>query len=178
MLGSPTLLVLDEPSNGLDPSGIAGMHLLIRELSREGVSVIVSSHALGDVEQLCSDVAVMIDGRLVADAAVTDLIGPCRTRFRTIGQQPATRLLNGHGAALSMTTGFDDRGFFFEVWADSTLGPDLIADLVRLLAAEGVGVYEVTPVRRTLLEAYGDLLRQQADRPPAVDPTVSIEASS
>ncbi len=77
-----------------------------------------------------------------------------------------------------MAPGFDDRGFFLDVGADSTLGPDLVADLVGLLAAEGVGVYEVTPVRRTLLEAYDDLLRQQPGRPPVVDPTASVAARS
>lgn len=178
LLGSPALLVLDEPTNGLDPSGVADMHVLIRELSREGVTVVVSSHALADVEQLCRDVAVMIDGQLVADAAVMDLTGPCRTRFRTLGQQSAMRLLTGQVPALSVTPGLDDQGFFIEVEAESTLMPDRVAGLVSLLAAEGIGVYEVTPVRRTLLEAYDDLLGQQPVRAPTVDPTASVEANS
>ncbi|MEW9533417.1 alpha/beta fold hydrolase [Microbispora sp. NPDC049125] len=75
MLGLPDLLVLDEPTNGLDPPQIAEMRRVLRAYAERGRTVIVSSHLLGEVEQTCSHVVVMHRGRLVSAGPVGDLLG-------------------------------------------------------------------------------------------------------
>ena len=75
LLGRPELLVLDEPTNGLDPGEIREIRELIGRLSTHGATVLLSSHHLSEVEQVCSHVLVMNHGRLVADGTVSELIG-------------------------------------------------------------------------------------------------------
>jgi ABC-2 type transport system ATP-binding protein len=75
LLGRPELLVLDEPTNGLDPGEIREIRELIGRLSAHGATVLLSSHHLSEVEQVCSHVLVMNRGRLVADGTVSDLVG-------------------------------------------------------------------------------------------------------
>ena len=74
MLGKPDLLVLDEPTNGLDPPQIRAMRDVLHEYVEGGRTVIISSHMLSEVEQTCTDVVVMHRGRLVATGTVADLL--------------------------------------------------------------------------------------------------------
>lgn len=74
LLGSPSIIVLDEPTNGLDPEGIAEIRMLILELRDQGHTVIVASHLLDEVERICTHVAVMKNGTLLACGAVTEIM--------------------------------------------------------------------------------------------------------
>jgi ABC-2 type transport system ATP-binding protein len=76
LLGDPELLVLDEPTNGLDPQGMREIRMLLRRLADDGTTVFVSSHLLGEVEAMCDEVGVLASGRLVAEGA------PARLRAR------------------------------------------------------------------------------------------------
>jgi len=74
LLPDTRLLILDEPTNGLDPHGIAGMRGLIRRISQErGIAVLVSSHLLGEIEQVCDQIVIIHHGRKVMDASLDDL---------------------------------------------------------------------------------------------------------
>ncbi len=75
MLGMPELLILDEPTNGLDPPQIHALRGMLRRYADSGRTVIVSSHLLGEVEQTCSHVVVMARGRLIASGTVAELAG-------------------------------------------------------------------------------------------------------
>jgi ABC-2 type transport system ATP-binding protein len=75
LLKDPELVILDEPTNGLDPAGITDMRALLRRLSAGGCTVVLSSHLLGEVEQVCDRVAVISTGRLVVESSVGDLLG-------------------------------------------------------------------------------------------------------
>lgn len=77
MLHSPALLIMDEPTNGLDPAGMRQVRVLLRSLASSGTTVFLSSHLLREVEQVCDRVAVLSEGRLVAEGTVEDLL---RTR--------------------------------------------------------------------------------------------------
>jgi ABC-2 type transport system ATP-binding protein len=74
MLNDPDLLILDEPANGLDPAGVVEMRDLLHSLVARGATVFVSSHVLGEVQQLCDRVAIIARGRLVTEAPVADLV--------------------------------------------------------------------------------------------------------
>src|SRR5213078_4766383 len=73
LLGEPELLVLDEPTNGLDPQGMREVRLLLRRLSDGGTTVFVSSHLLSEVEAMCDRVGVLARGRLVAEGPPSSL---------------------------------------------------------------------------------------------------------
>src|SRR5438552_16471828 len=73
LLGEPELLVLDEPTNGLDPQGMREIRLLLRRLADEGTTIFVSSHLLFEVEAMCDRVGVLAHGRMVADGPPSDL---------------------------------------------------------------------------------------------------------
>jgi ABC-2 type transport system ATP-binding protein len=75
LLKDPALLILDEPTNGLDPEGMAAMRHLIRQLGQGERSVVLSSHLLGEVQQTCDRVGVIQQGRLVAEGTVAELRG-------------------------------------------------------------------------------------------------------
>jgi ABC-2 type transport system ATP-binding protein len=81
MLGRPTLLIIDEPTNGLDPAGIREIRVLLRDLATDGTTVFMSSHLLAEVEQLCDRVAVIVRGRIVEEDAPARL-GAIRRRVR------------------------------------------------------------------------------------------------
>jgi ABC-2 type transport system ATP-binding protein len=74
IMHKPEMVILDEPTNGLDPAGIREFRELIRSLAAEGVTVFVSSHILAEVEQMCDDVAILKSGRLVAEGSVANLL--------------------------------------------------------------------------------------------------------
>ncbi len=75
LLKAPDLLILDEPTNGLDPAGIRDIRDLIRGLGESGVTVLLSSHNLAEVQQVCHSVSIIGNGRLIASGAVEDLVG-------------------------------------------------------------------------------------------------------
>jgi ABC-2 type transport system ATP-binding protein len=81
MLGRPPLLIIDEPTNGLDPAGIREIRSLLRDLAADGTTVFMSSHLLAEVEQVCDRVAVIVRGRIVEEGAPVGL-GAIRRRIR------------------------------------------------------------------------------------------------
>src|SRR5665811_1274431 len=94
LLGDPAVLILDEPTNGLDPQGIAQMRGLLRRLAGEGRTVLVSSHLLAEVEATCDRVAVLARGRLVAEGPPGSLRpSGARTRLRVDDLATARRVL-------------------------------------------------------------------------------------
>jgi len=74
LLGNPDILVLDEPTNGLDPVGISEIRELIKHLSREGITIIMASHLLDEVEKVCTDVAILKQGTLLSSGSVLDVL--------------------------------------------------------------------------------------------------------
>ncbi|MFI9649867.1 ATP-binding cassette domain-containing protein [Streptomyces sp. NPDC052040] len=95
------LLVLDEPTNGLDPQGMREIRTLVRELASDGTTVFLSSHLLDEIEQVCTHAAVMARGRLIAQGAVADLAAGARGRLvvTTPDVAEAARVLKERGIA-------------------------------------------------------------------------------
>jgi ABC-type multidrug transport system ATPase subunit len=82
LLKDPELLILDEPTNGMDAAGMADMRIFIRRLGRSGHTVLLSSHLMGEVEQVCDRIGVIHKGRLVGEGTVDELRGRARLRVR------------------------------------------------------------------------------------------------
>lgn len=98
LLQPRSLLVLDEPTNGLDPQGTREIRTLVRELADDGTTVLVSSHLLSEVEQICTHVGVMRIGQLVAQGSIADVrerAGPRRVRVETPDVDRAREVLQG-----------------------------------------------------------------------------------
>jgi ABC-2 type transport system ATP-binding protein len=96
------LLVLDEPTNGMDPQGTREIRHLVRELAADGTTIFVSSHLLAEIEQVCTHVGVMALGRLVAQTPLRDLQGLrgaalARVRVETVDARTAAEVLRGAG---------------------------------------------------------------------------------
>ena len=87
LLKDPRLLILDEPTNGLDPSGIREVREMIRDLGEAGVTVLLSSHILAEVQQVCTSATIIGNGRTLASGTVTELLGGT-TSQRLRGARP------------------------------------------------------------------------------------------
>ncbi|WP_007509119.1 MULTISPECIES: alpha/beta fold hydrolase [Pseudofrankia] len=97
MLGLPELLVLDEPTNGLDPPQIAEMREVLRRYATTGRTVVISSHLLAEVEQTCTHVVVMHKGKLVAAGSVEEIVGMGRTQLSVADPEEAQHILAAAG---------------------------------------------------------------------------------
>jgi ABC-2 type transport system ATP-binding protein len=150
------LLVLDEPTNGLDPQGTREVRHLVAELAAEGITIFVSSHLLSEVEQLCDHVGVMREGRLVAQGPLSELQGLSVRRFRL--QTADTAMAFQVLARLGVTDASD--GVDGIVGDPGELAPERI---VRALVDGGVGVRAFAPVSASLEDAFVELTGEGFD---------------
>jgi ABC-2 type transport system ATP-binding protein len=151
LMGDPDLLVLDEPTNGLDPHGRRAVRVLLRRLADGGTTVFVSSHLLGEVEAMCDEVGVLVAGRLVAEGKPAQL-RPAGERLRVEVDESER--------ARALLTGEDD----FEVLSPSREDEGAIrvrllngrspAALNRLLVLNGLEVHALVPERDSLEEVF------------------------
>ena len=139
LLNEPDLLVLDEPTNGLDPSGIREVRGLVRDLAAGGTTVLISSHILAEVQQVCDSVSIIGRGRLLAGGSVADVLsgqgGPAQVRVRVDDQTAAADVLTRAGFSVAV----DDTSLLVSGAADP-------AALTRALANEGHYVSELVPI--------------------------------
>ncbi|MDO5628547.1 MAG: ATP-binding cassette domain-containing protein [Mobilicoccus sp.] len=133
LLAERDLLILDEPTNGLDPQGTREIRSLISALAADGVTVLVSSHLLSEIEQVCSHLGVMREGRLVAQGTVEEIraAAPTQVRVLTPDAQAAATVLTDRGLG---GVSVEESG----VHAD--LGDQAPEDLVAALVRAGVPV--------------------------------------
>jgi ABC-2 type transport system ATP-binding protein len=139
LLRRPRLLVLDEPTTGLDPAGMRDMRALVRRLAGEGITVLLSSHLMGEVEALCNRVAILSSGRVRYEGALADLLARSGGRYRLETTDP--------GAALALCRAADG---IRDVRADGATvafaaDRDAVAALTLVLAAAGVGIHALVP---------------------------------
>src|SRR5207302_5524151 len=88
LLRRPRLLLLDEPTTGLDPAGMRDMRDLVRRLAGEGITVLLSSHLLNEVEELCNRVAIIRKGRIVYEGALRELLATAHSGYRLRASEP------------------------------------------------------------------------------------------
>ncbi|GAB2771949.1 ABC-2 type transport system ATP-binding protein [Amycolatopsis magusensis] len=159
LLKDPRLLVLDEPTNGLDPAGMADMRALIRDLGASGRTVLLSSHLLGEVQQICDRVGVVSRGKLVAENTVAGLRGGSVLHVVADplprAAEVAARLLGAdrvrvRGGALELTT-----------------EPEKAAWLNGELVAAGLGVSELRVTERDLEQVFFELTGEGGDHAAA-----------
>jgi ABC-2 type transport system ATP-binding protein len=153
LLGKPEVLLLDEPTNGLDPGEMREIRGLLQRLSNEGVTVLLSSHLLAEIEQVCTHAVVMNEGKLVATGTVADLTSASTSAYLEVDDdERATRVLVDTPGVASVAT--EGRGL--EVRLDGARRSDLVAALVH----GGVAVETVT-ARHALEDAFLGLLGEE-----------------
>jgi ABC-2 type transport system ATP-binding protein len=148
LLRRPRLLILDEPATGLDPAGMRDMRLLIRRLAEEGITVLLSSHQLPEVQELCDRVAIVDSGRVVYEGAVADLRrqGGAGYRLRTTDDARALEILRGQPQLEHAISG--EHGLSFQ--GDERA----VAELSLALGRAGVGILTLTPELATLEDLF------------------------
>jgi ABC-2 type transport system ATP-binding protein len=156
LLRSPRLLLLDEPTNGLDPGGMRDMRNLIRRLAEEGITILLSSHLLYEVEDLCNRVAIVRDGRIVYEGTIDDLHGGRATeyRLRVTDHDRGRSVLERHPDVASVV----DNGAELVFSADETT----VVAVSRALVEAGVGIAALIPEAASLEALFFELTE---DRP-------------
>ena len=152
LLGDPELLVLDEPTNGMDPAGMAEVRDLIRGLGSENRTVILSSHLLNEVEQVCDSVAILSHGRLIAQGDVAELLqerGQPQVRLRTTDDRKAWEILNALAWVDSVSA---DNGYLV-AGVDAARSWEITAALSR----NEVYVAEMTSAQMSLEQYFLDV---------------------
>jgi ABC-2 type transport system ATP-binding protein len=149
LLKDPELVILDEPSNGLDPQGMAEMRKLIKDISHSDRTVLISSHLLGEVEQICDRVGVISNGRLVTQSTVQELVGEKGVLVKAQpveqAQDVLTRMFGPE--AVSRQNGS----------IHLKIKPENSIEINRQLMNAGVGVSELRPYERSLEDVFFQL---------------------
>jgi ABC-2 type transport system ATP-binding protein len=146
LLKDPAVLILDEPTNGLDPAGMAEMRTLIRRLSGEERTVLLSSHLMNEIEQICERVGVINQGRLVREGTVDELRGESTLLLRARPIAEAERVMRELVGAESVRV----RDGLVEVVAEGSLAGPLNTALVQA----GIEVSELHQGQTSLEEAF------------------------
>jgi ABC-2 type transport system ATP-binding protein len=141
LLKKPELLILDEPTNGLDPAGIRDMRELVVRLGETGVTVLLSSHVLAEVQQLCTSVSIIGDGKLLTTGKVDDLLGENTAHTRVGVADPGQAQLVLTAAGYSVVR--DGADLLVQ-------GHDHPEEITRTLAVHEIYVSELTAVRPDL----------------------------
>lgn len=164
LLHEPSLLVLDEPANALDPAGMVELRQTLRSLAAQGRTVFLSSHLLHEVEQLCDRVAVLNQGRIVAQGRVADLLGAPGLILRVARSDVPVQALLLNGLGMSARPQPDGSW-----WLPAT--PEQAGSISTFLAQCGVAVAELRPQTRSLEAVFLALTDTAApSAPPSLRP--------
>ena len=155
LIKDPQLLILDEPTNGMDPAGMAEMRTFIRVLGRGGRTVLLSSHLMTEVEQICDRVGVIRAGRLVGEGTVHELRGRESLRVRAQPLDAAERLL----ATLPEVEDVAAVDGGLRVTAD----PAVAAAINQALVQAGIAVSELRPEQASLEEVFLELTQSEKE---------------
>jgi ABC-2 type transport system ATP-binding protein len=155
LLKDPELLILDEPTNGLDPAGMAEMREFIRSLGTGERTVLLSSHLMTEVEQVCDRVGVIRDGALIAEGTVDELRGRAALRVRAEPLADAARLVGGLSGVAGVAT-VDGR-------LDVTVDVNRAPAINRALVEAGIAVSELYAEQASLEDVFLELTTTGGD---------------
>ena len=144
LLKDPRLLILDEPTNGLDPADIREVREVIRGLGRDGVTVLLSSHILAEVQQVCTSATILGNGRTLASGPVADLVG-ATTTHRVVAPDLAAARTALTAAGLTVLR---------EESGGLVVGTEQPGEVTRALGEAGVWLTELTPLHADLESVF------------------------
>lgn len=167
LLRDPRLLLLDEPATGLDPAGMRDMRLLIRRLADEGMTVLLSSHLLGEVEEVCNRVAIVRAGQIVYEGTIAALARGAGTLYRLSTTDDARARLVCEAQAGIGATEVEHGKLVFSADEES------VTELSRSLVEAGVLIREMAPQTVTLEDLFFSLTEGDAPASPPSPPSSS-----
>jgi ABC-2 type transport system ATP-binding protein len=164
LLSDPELLILDEPMNGLDPAGILEFRGLIRELVAEGRTVLLSSHLLDEVEKTCDIVAIVDEGRIVAQGPIHEIVRGGPRAIDIVAHNPveAATLLAAVPGVLRAAD--HEGGLRVTLSPEAPVDREIVTALLRHLLDNGVDVERVAPVRSSLEDRFLTMTTRLEDR--------------
>ena len=144
LLHSPNLLVLDEPTNGLDPEGIKDLRVLLKRLAKNGVAILISSHNLSELESFCNRVCIISDGKVIEEASIHEL--------KELDENKYILKINDSKKCKDFLLSYDKivDANHIEVVKDE----EEIAAFIKTLVQHDILIYEVTKLSMTLEEAF------------------------
>lgn len=154
LLGDPEVLILDEPTNGLDPQGIAQIRELILMIAKEGITIILASHLLDEVQKICSHVAVLDKGKKLFDGDVSEVLSVSDSfEIASPEMKKLEEVLNTHPQFNKLTTVQD----IFVVTFNGTIDA---AELNKFFYGKGIILSHLAEKKRTLEQHFLELLHQ------------------
>lgn len=150
LLSNPDLLILDEPTNGLDPSGIQEIRELIKELPESGMSVLVSSHMLSEIDQMATQVGIINNGKMIFQDSIECL----RQKQKPLLKVGVSDVLKANEILKGRKLKANLQGDF--LWLSQT-EPAFVSEINSILVHSGVSVYRLEEVKRTLEEIFLEL---------------------
>jgi ABC-2 type transport system ATP-binding protein len=155
LLRDPRLLLLDEPTTGLDPAGMRDMRELVKRLAANGITILLSSHVLAEVEELCNRVAIVRRGRIVYEGALAELLSSAGVGYRLEATDPErarTVLLNQPGVA---NVALEEGELRFQA------EPEALAAATIALGQARIGIRALVPHTATLEELFLGLTERE-----------------
>jgi ABC-2 type transport system ATP-binding protein len=155
LLGDPEMLLLDEPMNGLDPAGMAQMRDIILSMVAEGLTVVLSSHLLDEVERTCDAVAIVDRGSIIAQGPISELLAGAQLALQVECSEPGRALALLAGTALgariaAVPAAAAPSALGLGITLPAGAGRDVIAEINRVLVEGGISVYRLQPVQTSL----------------------------
>jgi ABC-2 type transport system ATP-binding protein len=161
MLGQPRMIILDEPTDGVDPIGRHRIRELVKELTQAGTTVFINSHLLLEVEQMCDEVAIMHRGRLIRQGTIDEIRAAVKTGSGKKNVHFATGPLGSAASAVEKRFGSirtDATGFHL------LLADEQIAETIDFLRQHKISILAVEPERETLEDAFIDLVSKEENQ--------------
>jgi len=158
LLRSPRLLILDEPTNGLDPAGIRDMRDLVTRLAEEGMTIFLSSHLLAEVEELCTRVAIIRTGAIVFEGGLAELHARAAPSYRLRTTDPTRALAVCSRDERIRDVSLDGDEIVFSAAEEAVVG------LSRALVEAGLGIAALTPQTATLESLFFELTEGAGDQ--------------
>ncbi len=158
LLHKPKLLILDEPTNGLDPAGIREIRAYIRKLAQEeGMAVIVSSHLLSEMEMMCDRIGIIQSGKLVDVQQVRDFVEGAEQvyHFEINDVDKIKAVLNAFDSGIK----YEAQGSQVQV----ALTKEQVPDVIRALVEAGVQIYSVMPIAKTLEDRFLEITNDKGE---------------
>jgi ABC-2 type transport system ATP-binding protein len=164
LLRNPKLLLLDEPTTGLDPGGMRDMRLLVRRLAGQGITVLLSSHVMGEVEELCDRVAIVRTGQVVYEGSLHELLASTAGLYtlRTTDDARAAALAAERPGITDVR--FADGGLALQAGEESATA------LSIALGEVGIGIAALIPRTATLEELFFRMTEGERDQPAPAEP--------
>ena len=154
LLCNPDVMILDEPTNGLDPQGIAAIRELIIEIAKSGKTIVLASHLLDEVQKVCTDFAVLKQGKLIYSGKVAD-VTKGEIAIEVMAEEPIEEILNSADFILTVK---EDRGKYILTLKEGSNA----AQVNKLLIDQGIIVSHLFTVHQSLEKQFLEILNESA----------------